>query len=152
MRYASTDSDAQGRFQLNDVGPGRYFLEFFLRPVKPKFEIRARKNVELLAGTHKEVRLGDDLGSLTLSGQASSSDGHLYETLSLIIRPQFPWKYSELRCFVTRERDGRFAIGHLKPGRYRVELLNWRHPARKRVELPPIELKTDLERNFQVEF
>ncbi len=140
------DRDVQGRFRVEDLAPGEYFIEHWREtPGKRTAGLSIQRPIRLEADDENFLEFGADLGPLAFQGRLLGRDGKPLDRARLTLRPVFEWAYTELAATVDAEHDGRFHFIGLRPGRYRVEAAG---RAGRKAVLDPVEIEADLDRDL----
>jgi hypothetical protein len=143
------DRDAEGRFRVDELAPGDYFLEHWREtPGKRTAGLSIQRPVRIEPGKETALDFGADLGPLSFQGRLLDGEGKPLRRARLSLRPEFAWAYSEIAASVDGEHDGRFHLLGLPSGKCRVEVSD---RAGWRASLPAIEIEADLERDLAVE-
>ncbi|MGH7378430.1 MAG: carboxypeptidase-like regulatory domain-containing protein, partial [Candidatus Methylomirabilales bacterium] len=141
------DRDAEGRYRAEDLPPGEYCLEHWREtPGKRTAGLSLQRPVRLRAGEEQVLDFGADLGPLSFQGRLLGPEGRPFDRARLTLRPESGGAYSEFAATADAEHEGRFHFLGLRPGRYRVEVVDRRG---KRAALEPLEIEADLERDLE---
>jgi hypothetical protein len=142
------DRDDRGRFRVEELTPGEYFLEHWREtPGKRTAGLSIQRLLRLDAEKESVVEFGADLGPIAYQGRLLTSGGKPLNKARLTLTPDFEWAYAQFAASVDAEHDGRFHFLGLRPGKYRLEMAS----AGKTVPLPALEIAGDLERDLVAE-
>ncbi|MCX7015863.1 MAG: sigma-70 family RNA polymerase sigma factor [Candidatus Sumerlaeota bacterium] len=141
------NSDADGRYRYDTLGPGAYEIQVYLME-RDTHNTPLERAFELAAGEQKTLNLGDDLGPHALFGRVLDGATPL-EGVSITVRPAFEWDYAQLGALT--DVHGEFRIEGLKPGRYTAWLYRKEAVGPDREKEESVEINADLQHDFNLQ-
>ncbi len=146
-RLESIDRDGEGRFRVEGLHPGFYWLDHYREtPGKVSAGMGTRRRLKLEPGENR-IEYGRDLGDIVFSGRLMDRDGSPVDGAHVNLLPAFDWEYVRFSAKVDREHEGHFWIGGLRAGTYGVEVEG---RDGQRIPLSEIELAENTERDLTV--
>jgi RNA polymerase sigma factor (sigma-70 family) len=150
--HGETKTDADGRFEWDDVSAGAYVLSIG-RKVEgpaPRFEVRIARWLQIAAGQDVEIELAKDLGPHRLEGRIAGLESRESLGVTVTLRSLADGNADGFVLQTYKDWGWRYACPFLKPERYAVEARFWEAGGTRTVELDPIEVTGDAERAIEI--
>jgi len=136
------ETDERGEFRYESLSAGAYRLECSASNEElGSFSIK--RKLDLAAGEHKVLHIGNDMGPFTISG-CVTYDGKPVDYAEITLKPKFAWDCVEF--YSHPKKDGSYRVDGLLPGKYEIRI---RKPyVSAGVISETIDVAGDMERDF----